>query len=89
MTKGMKVLTIDRSTDPSIDGFTGFHRFYATVIGRQVEPKKQLSSLPITAGGDRSIDRSIVDTFIPFVIVGCRCIIEGAGTRYREVRCSI
>ena len=64
MTKGMKVLTIDRS----IDVFTGFHPFYAAVIGRQVESKKQLSCRPITAGGDRSIDRSIVNTFIPFVI---------------------
>jgi len=68
MTKGMKVLTIDRSIDRSIDVFTGFHKFYATVIGRQVEPKKQLSCRPITAGRDRSIDRSIVNTLIPNVI---------------------
>ena len=55
----MKVSTIDRSIHPSIDVFTGFHRFYATVIGRQVAPKKQLSvdqSQQVEI--DRSIDRS-------------------------------
>ena len=74
------MLTIDRSIDRSIDAFTGFHQFYAAVIGRQVEPKKQLSSRPITAGGDRSIDRSIVNTFTPFVIRG-----QGRPRMSREV----
>ena len=37
--EGVDVLTIDRSIDRSIDVVTGFHRFDAAVIGRQVEPK--------------------------------------------------
>jgi len=42
MTKGMKVLTIDRSIDRSSVVFTGFNRIYAAVIGRQVEPKESV-----------------------------------------------
>ena len=47
MTQGIKVMTIDRSIDRSIDVFTGFHRIYAAVIGRQVKPV-ELSTNHIT-----------------------------------------
>jgi hypothetical protein len=39
MTKGTMMLTICRSIDRSNDVFTVFQRFYAAVIGRQVEAR--------------------------------------------------
>ena len=57
MTKGMKVLTIDRSINRSIDVFVGSHSFYTAVIGRQVDPKSVEMSTNHSRW--RSIDRSI------------------------------
>jgi len=71
MTNGMKVL-IYRSIHRR---FYRFHRFYAAVIGRQVEPTGRAKKWPKTVelSIDQSqqvtIDRSIVYTFVPFVMI--------------------